>query len=176
MSDAPDGTAIAAIITAGGTALAAVGAAWKGVTDASALKGRVEALEALGLAGLKLAVETLKGWVEAELKKLRADLDTSALARVNLEKRVDAHAIEMRGGKRQPTGQHGVMDPAAAARSLALDEAQERRIADLEKRAEGNTNKLDKLNESLNAINVALAIIETQLDNILDEKKRRRGP
>lgn len=179
MSDAPSGIDIAAIITAGGTALAAVGTAWKGLTDASALKARVEALEALGLAALKTAVETLKSSTEAELKRLRTDLEAVAISRVNLEKRVDAHAIEMRGGKRQPTGQHGTLDPAAAARTLALeearDEAQEKRLADLEKRAESNTNKLDKLNDSLNAIHVALGVIETHLDYIADEKKRRRG-
>lgn len=173
MSDAPDGTAIAAMISAGGAALGTVIGAWKGLTDSSAIKARVDALEAIGLATVKTAVEQLKAYAEAELKKLRTDLDTVAASRVALERRVEAHALEMRGGKRQPTGQHGTLDPAMAERALARDDAQEKRLADLERQVTSNTAKLDRLGEYINAINVALARIETHLDNMLESRRRR---
>ena len=174
MSDTPDGTAIAAIVSAGGAALGTVIGAWKGLADTAALKTRVDAIEALGLAALKLAFEGSKTWADGELRKLRGDLDLVAASRIALEKRVDAYREEIRSGKRQPTGQHVALDPAAVERALARDEAQERRLLDLEKKADSNTSKIDKLVEYINTINVALARIETHLDNML-EAKRRRG-
>jgi CII-binding regulator of phage lambda lysogenization HflD len=172
MSDAPDGTAIAAIITAGGTAIAAVATAWKGLTDRDALKVRVDALEALGIAALKVTLEQLRTWLESEAPKLRKDLDIVASAVVDMEKRLDRYRDELRGGKRQPTGQQPSLPDLSA--SVIRDNDQERRLADVERRCEKNSDRIERIAEYVAAINVQLARVETHLLNIL-ESRRQRG-
>ena len=182
MSEIPtDGTAIAAIITAGGTALAAIGTAWKGFTDRDALKLRVDALEALGLDALKTTLAQLRTWLESEAPKLRKDLDIVATAVVDvetavvdMEKRLDRYRDELRGGKRSAnaTGQFASLPDLSA--SVVRDNEQERRLSEVERRCEKNSDRLDKMAEYIAAINVQLARVETHLLNIL-ESRRSRG-
>lgn len=171
MSEPPDGTAIAAIVTAAGTALAAIGGAWKGLGDRDALKARVDAIEALGLAALKLTLEQVRAWLESEAPKLRKDLDIVASAVVDMEKRLDRYRDEVRGGKRQPTGQQQASLPDLSA-SVIRDNEQERRLSELEKRAEKNSDKLDEQGKYINAINVAIARIESAVDHLIERKRR----
>ena len=173
MSDAPDGTAIAAIIAAAGTAIATVAGGIKGLGDRDALKARVDALEALGLATLKTTLDGIRAWLESEAPKLRKDLDIVASAVVDMERRLDRYRDEVRGGKRLTTGQQPSLPDLSA--SVIRDNEQERRLSDLEKRAEKNGDRIDRIAEYVAAINVQLARVETHLLNIL-ESRRQRGP
>jgi uncharacterized coiled-coil protein SlyX len=173
MSDAPDGTAIAAIIAAAGTAVATIAGGLKGLGDRDALKARVDALEALGLEALKTTLTQLRTWLENEAPKLRKDLDSVATAAVDMEKRLDRYAAEMRSGKRSAnaTGQQPSLPDLSA--SVIRDNEQERRIVELEKRAEKNSDRIEKIAEYVAAINVQLARVETHLINILDARRLR---
>ena len=160
MATEADPTAIAAIITAAGTAFAGVAAVFKGRSDGKSVNDRVDALDTV-LAALVKRIDTLAATADP---RLRHDLDA-------LAENVRRYRAAQRAGSAPslPSGTY----PAVPV-DVGRWEEHERRLVAAETRANKNEERIDRLDAWFDDARVMIARVETHLEHLLS--RRSVGP